>query len=127
MTGAAGPFDWSGLVLGPCQNVFGENVTWYHRRAPAGVTVRGIFDEGFQAYDAIGGEDGMEPVHLSSSHPILGIRIADFPSLPVQGDRFLIRGIPYRVQEVRPDSHGAASLILNKADRENGSVSCASS
>ncbi|MBV1835652.1 hypothetical protein [Acetobacter estunensis] len=119
MSGSTGPFDWSGLVLGPCQDTFGETVVWRGQSSNGDVQIRGIFDEGFRAIDTFGADDGVTPVHVTTSSPVLGIRLADFATDPVQGDLFQIRGLWYRLQDMRPDSHGAASLILNKADSEN--------
>lgn len=123
MSGSTGPFDWSGLVLGPCQDVFGESLTWVPSATGKSVTVRGIFDAGFRAFDIFAADDGAMPSHISQAVPVLGVRQVDFPGEPMQGDLLIIRNNRYRIKEVRPDSHGAISLTLNRADAENGTCS----
>jgi len=119
MSGSTGPVDWDGLVLGPCQSVFGETAFWKSPRHPGQVQITGIFDKAFYALDPLGGEDGMAPVHISTTVPILGVQLSQFPVPPEQGDLVTVRGKIYRVREVRSDSHGAARLELNTAEDEN--------
>lgn len=122
MSGGMGPVDWDDVVLGPCQSVFGESARWKSGRTGEWVDITGIYDEGFQSVDLLGSEDGMSPTHISSSRPIFGIRIAQFPCLPEQGDLIEIRAKTFRVRELQPDSHGAARIELNDASGENDAV-----
>ncbi|GBQ92101.1 hypothetical protein AA23498_1367 [Acetobacter nitrogenifigens DSM 23921 = NBRC 105050] len=111
--------DFVDLVLGACQDAFGETVTWQSALLAAPVQVQGIFDEGYSPFDGIGGDDGVASQHVSSATPVLGIRLIDWPGQVRQGDLLTIRNRLYRIREVQPDSHGAAKLLLNNAEREN--------
>lgn len=113
-----GPVDWDQLVLAPCQNVFGEEVQWISSLNPDPVPVTGIFDNGYKAMP-LEIVDGLSPTHVTTADARLGVQLSQFASAPQQGDLFLIRGKQYRVREVQPDSHGAADILLNKADGEN--------
>ncbi|WP_063354337.1 head-tail joining protein [Acetobacter oryzifermentans] len=113
-----GPVDWDNLVLDPCQNAFGEEVQWISSLYPDPISVTGIFDNGYKAMP-LEIVDGLSPTHVTTADARLGVQISQFVSEPQQGDIFLIRGKQYRVREVQPDSHGAADILLNKADGEN--------
>jgi len=127
MSGAGGPLDWDALVLGPCQQAFGESVSWQSAKLGAPVSITGIFDKPFFPAEPIGGEDGLTPVHITTTQPILGVQLSQFPVPPEQGDLVTIRGKIYRIREVRTDSHGAARLELNDAERENDPLPSAAS
>ncbi|MBS1067255.1 head-tail joining protein [Gluconobacter cerinus] len=117
-----GPVDWDLLVLGPCQDVFGEPARWQSGPSGDWIDITGIYDEGFRPVDLIGVEDGMTPSHISSSAPMLGIRTSQFVRLPEQSDLIEIRGKTYRVREVKPDSHGGARIELNDASGEGNAL-----
>ncbi|GBR39692.1 hypothetical protein AA101099_1777 [Neoasaia chiangmaiensis NBRC 101099] len=118
------PLDWDKLVIGPCQQIFSDDpIQWQSSLLGGLIPISGIFDEGFLALQPLGGEeDGLTPVHVSSAKPIVGIQLSQFVQYgvePQQGDILIIRKQTYRIQEVRSDSHGSATLILNDAEREN--------
>ncbi|WP_431276273.1 head-tail joining protein [Variovorax ureilyticus] len=100
--------DWDSLVLGPLQGVFGEAVT--HLPATGDPQAgSGIFDEAYREVDLAGG------MAVTTEHPVLGIRISDYPVLPVQGDQVIVHGMTFVIREVQVDGHGAAKLLLNEA------------
>ncbi|GBQ84105.1 hypothetical protein AA13595_1324 [Gluconacetobacter johannae DSM 13595] len=105
--------DWGSLVLGPCETIFGEPVTWQSSQGGAPVQATGVFDEGYKGLEIIGGDDGMAPTHVTSSLPRLGVRLSQFPAAAAQGDTLVIRGISYAIREIQPDSHGGARIELN--------------
>ncbi|GBQ69667.1 hypothetical protein AA103196_2275 [Ameyamaea chiangmaiensis NBRC 103196] len=116
--------DWDGLVLDACQDTFGEPVVWQSSQLPSPVSITGIFSDGYRAADLIGGDDGVSPVHISASVPMLGVQLSQFTVAPLQGDLMTVRGVTWRVREVQPDSFGAARLELVCADGENDPLPC---
>lgn len=124
MSGSTGPFDWDGLVLGPCQDVFGESVEWLSGKIGSWQPISGIFDDAYRPVDLIGGNDGLSPIHITTTRPILGVRETSFQVPPDQGDLIRVRGKIYRIQEVRTDSHGGLHLELNDATGESNALSC---
>jgi hypothetical protein len=55
-------------------------------------------------------------VGVTSTQPVLGVRLSTFREPPVQDDEIYIPSITkrYLVMEVRPDSHGWAKLMLSE-------------
>lgn len=114
------PIDWSALVLGPCMVTFGEKIG-YLSSTLGQHDILGVFDEGYSELDPLGrgslpGAEGFQlgsPGGITAALPVLGIRLADLPFEPEQGDRVVILGNIYVVKEVRPDGKGGAKLLLN--------------
>jgi hypothetical protein len=100
--------DWDQMVLAPNMAVFGECAT-YSPKGGSPFQVTGIFDE---EYHEVGLLEGPA---ITSAMPVLGIRLAEFPSPPKQGDQLTVCGKTFAVREVRPDGHGGAKLMLNLA------------
>lgn len=117
----SGPVDWDSLVLGPCQSVFGESVQWFHGTSTTPALVRGIFDNGWKPID-VEISDGLTPTHVVSSDARIGVRLSQFVTAPAKGDHAIIRNQRWIVREIMPDSHGAADILLNRADTENEPV-----
>lgn len=110
--------DFDRLVLGPCIGIFGEQpaaqpVYQPANRAPA-FLINGVFDLAYRPIDPLVIE-GMEPSHVTTAGPCLGVALSSFPNPPLQGDLVTIRGTLYRVSEVRSDGVGGARLMLNTA------------
>ena len=101
--------DWDSAVLAPLEKVFGELVT-YLPAIGNSFPVFGVFDEAYREVDLAGG------MAVTTEMPILGIRLSLFAIQPKQGDQLTIlrTNVTYVVKEVRPDSHGAAKLMLNQ-------------
>lgn len=91
--------DFDAAVLAPCFAIFGEPVTWTPARG-APIATTGVFDE--KAIE-VKFQDGTE-VH--EARPVVNLRAAILPSLPLQGDRITIRGVPYVITNIDPDSAG---------------------
>ncbi len=102
--------DWDALVLGPAVGIFGEPVT-YTYAAGAPISITGVYDEQYVGVDVADGQQ------VTSSMPVLGVRLSQFPLMPQQGDTLFIQRTAetFVVKEVRPDGHGAAKLMLNLA------------
>ena len=103
--------DWDSLEIGPCVGIFGTKVQYTTNDGEV-FTVTGVFDESYRATDPLPIE-GMDPSHVSNTRPCLGVRLADFPEPPGQGDTLMVNGRWYYVQEPQPDGHGGARLLLN--------------
>lgn len=87
---------------------FGEPVT-FTPQGGAAASVSGIFDATTEAIDL---DTGM-PVRRA--RPQLGVRLADLPSAPEEGDQVQVRGIDYVVVDVDEDGQGGAKLLLQRA------------
>lgn len=112
-------FDIDGLILGPLAGVFAEPAVMTRAHDLSQVAISGVFDEAYLPVAAIGGDLGMDGIHVTTASPALGVRLSAIPgACPRQGDQLLIRGKTYAVKEVQPDSHGWALLILNRASLE---------
>ena len=109
--------DLDALVLGPTMKVFGEEGQGYPAAvyAPAGrqsfTLPQAVFDN---AYRDVSFAEGMP---VSTTRPALGVRLSLFPPgvAPTQGDQVTVRSQLYDVQDVRPDGHGHALLMLMAA------------
>jgi hypothetical protein len=107
------------LVLGPIMAAFSEEnqgypVPIYSPKAGGSFLLpAAVFDSGAKEV-SFGGDSA--PV--SSSKPLLGVRLSLFPSgtEPVQDDQVMIRGKVYNVADVNADGHGHAKLILMEAE-----------
>lgn len=111
------PLSFDLLVVEPCIAAFGEQAQGFdlptYTPADGGIPfpIDGVFDEAYREVDPITGSP------VSSTAPMLGVRLAAFPPgvAQAQGDLLTIRGGNYVVREVRVDSHGWARLLLNEA------------
>lgn len=99
--------DYTKSALSVLLNVCGEMVI-YRPLAGGVCAVRGVFDANHTSIEI---HDGAT---YSTVAPVLGIRLSDFGSSPVQGDRFEIQNVPYDVTNVKPDGQGAAELTLRR-------------
>jgi hypothetical protein len=110
--------DFDALVLGPCQDIFSRPVTVtpvVSQPAAATFAARGIW----KAPTAnVGLEDGAIMV---SQDLVLGVRLADFPVAPVEGDHIEIDAylsLPRvgvcTIDRVNDDGIGDAHLVLKK-------------
>lgn len=102
-------------MLAPVMGVFGQPVRYIPAAGAPFEIQRGVFDDGFASVDPFG------PPAVLSSHPVLGIDLAEFPAgfdaKEAQGDRFVVlaTGVAYIVKAGEPDGHGHAILRANLA------------
>ena len=89
-------------------NTFGEVVSYVPRTGSPYDLPRAIYDENYLAVDPNTGAT------IQSDSPILRIRIEDMQALPQVGDRVMVRGVEYRVNDFQKDSEGGASLPLHR-------------
>ncbi|WP_156183945.1 hypothetical protein [Chromobacterium sp. LK1] len=96
------------MVLSPLQGVFGEPVT-YTTVTGQSLSITGVFDEAYHAVDGLG-----DAIYTSTAQPVLGIRAAELPFPPQQGDQITVQrdNATYSVADVHPDGHGAIKLLL---------------
>ena len=99
--------DWDAVLLGPVQEVFGELVM-YLPAVGSSFPITGVYDDAYRSVDLSG-------MGVTSDMPVVGVRLAEFPSLPRQGDQLTVQrtGATFDVKEVQPDGHGWAMLKLN--------------
>lgn len=102
--------NWDTVVLGPLHMVFAEPVTFVPA-VGAPLAIAGVFDEAYREVDLAGG------MAVTTEHPLLGVRVSAFPTLPLQGDQVIVpsRNKTYVIREVQIDGHGSAKLLLNEA------------
>ena len=91
-----------------CRDAFGVPVIF----TPAGggpTTIIGIFEaeRDVATIDAIG-------VPVAARKPVLEARVADFPTMPQEGDVVTVGGMDYAIVDVQPDGHGWVALILRR-------------
>lgn len=104
-------------VIAEAMEAFGEPVSFeppvvVDPASPSGG--RGKFDAAHEAVD-IGGEAA-----VSSSAPVLTVRIADFIMAPTDGTRLTVRGERYEVLDPQPDGQGGLKLVLKTLKRRRG-------
>ncbi len=102
--------DFARLVLGPDMVIFAIPVTVTptvsQPNGPACYVARGIWT--VQDVDVVL-EDGST---IASKSYWLGIKLDDFAVPPIKGDGILLKGDNYLIDQVRPDGHGGAKLVL---------------
>ena len=85
--------------------VFGEDVRpTYHPATGAPFDIDGVFDNPYKGL--VLNADG-EP-EIATRQPVLGVRLAQFPALPLKGDTVTIpsAGRTFMVGDVHPDGKG---------------------
>ena len=99
----------SAIVL----TTFGEPVVFHLEGQPEALTRRAIFTAMHQDVDTRSG------VPVSSTQPMLEVRLVDLPALPTQGDAVTVQGALYLIVDVQPDGHGFLKLMLHKGGSEH--------
>lgn len=105
------------LTITATQSTFGESAkgnpipSYIPADTKIAFDVDGIFTAGYRGVEVYPGDT------VTAAAPIFAVRLADFPAgrSPRQNDRVQVRGVVYTINEVQPDSHGRAHLILNRA------------
>lgn len=86
-----------------------DNAITYTRGGVSVPLSQAIYDDNYQSVDPDTGAP------ITSTNPMLGVRLADLPDgKAMKGDQIVRNGITYRVLEQQPDSEGHAKLILAK-------------
>lgn len=75
---------------------------------PGTALAQAVFDS---AHVAVDPETGAP---VSSTSPVLGVRLSDLPNEPTNRDRIRARGVLYRISDVQPDGVAGVTLILKK-------------
>lgn len=95
-------------MLGVAVRTFNENregapVEFIRPSLPT-VTVNAVYDAAHREIDPNTG------AVVSSTDPIIGLRISDLPAMPTNQHQFRIRGVLHRVVDVQPD--GIAGILV---------------
>ena len=108
--------DFDALVLAPAHQAFGEQVI-YLPGAGGSYTLAGVFDDHFQ-------EDKLkDDMIVTVTRPVLNVRAAALPVMPVQGEIFRIRGRLYVVAEPpEADTVGDVRCYLRVASDAQAAV-----
>lgn len=103
--------NWDALVIQPLvDKVFGEPFTWSLQNGAYAFLANAVYDEEYQE-EVLNGAG----VPIMTTGPAVGIRLADFPTMPRQGDQCtcIRTGVTFQIQRPRPDSHGHVFMKLN--------------
>ncbi len=103
--------DFDALVLGPALAVFGRPVSIIPLKSQGSSTTypaRGVYSE--RPVDIVTEGDGV----LSSTNISLGIRLSEFATPPVPGDKVVIDGRTFAVDDTDDDGQGGTVLSLKK-------------
>ncbi len=105
--------DWDKDLLAPIMSsdVFGEDVKpIFHPVTGGSFPIDGVFD---RPYKGLVVEADGEPA-IATREPLLGVRLSQFPTAPLQGDTVVLAGAgTYVVTSIEPDGKGWALLRLN--------------
>lgn len=104
--------DWDKHVLAPCMKVFGEDEPATYMPAAGGsFPVDLVFDAQYRDLRLLDDSSG-----FNTTEPVAGVRAAQFPNPPVQGDRIFVKRVnkTFVVRDPNPDSHGWIKLKLNR-------------
>lgn len=94
-------------VLKICIPTFGEPIEY--RPAKGGsFKLKAVFDREFLAIDP------NTEATVSSNNPAVGIRLADLPVVPKQGDKVKIENEIFKIEDSVEDGQGGATLTLIK-------------
>lgn len=77
--------------------------------APGVALAQAVFDT---AHVTVDPETGAP---VSSSNPILGVRLVDLPNKPTNRDLVRARGELFKISDVQPDGVAGVTIILRKA------------
>lgn len=97
-------------VLGNVLDTFAEQIPVVYTPASGSpYSIRGVFDENYQTIDP------NSMTMISTTHPVLLVRLSDLDSVPGKGDRVTVRtNRVFTVTKMEPDGRGGALLILHK-------------
>lgn len=75
-------------------------------------TIKGIFDRHHEVIlQEVKGSE-LDAPGVSTTMPVLTVRLADLPAAPLMGDRVGIDAETFRVWDIQPDGQGQADLIM---------------
>jgi len=108
-------WELAALAQDACQTVFGRD--WTVVYTPAGGAAITITPISFDEQHEVVMEEG--PTAFSTRMPVLDVQLADFATDPKQNDTCVISATGYtattfQVDDIQPDGHGAAKLLLTK-------------
>lgn len=89
---------------------FAGTFNYYHSSGES-EQYEGIFDEMYESISF----GAMEPMSSVAPHVLLPQH--KMVRFPVRGDKMLIRGVRYEVEDFKPDGVGMIDIVLTKEDR----------
>lgn len=98
-------------LIAEAMEAFGEAVTFeWPVVVVAGTPFggRGKFDAAHEAVDLSG------EAAISSTAPVLTVRLADFTVAPVEKNRLTVRGERFEIYDPQPDGQGGLKLMLKR-------------
>lgn len=104
--------DFAALVLGPAMAVFGQPIMLTPTKSQPGVAayaVRGIY-----ASKPVEIQNPDTDMFHRGFQSQLGIRLAEYPIAPKQGDQIVMPQGAFEISDVVLDGQGGADLILQK-------------
>lgn len=94
-------------IIKTTRDTFGETVT-YKPKAGGSYQIKAIFDNEYQLVDPD------TQATISTSQPVLGVRLRDLQAPPKRGDIVVVNGASYQIVENKDDSWGHSQLVLHK-------------
>jgi len=87
----------------------GETRVQYMPKGASSYPLSAVFDKAHVSVDPGTG------VPISSTNPVLGVRLSDMQAEPKKGDRVQVSGVIYSVVDSQPDGVAGVMLELHKA------------
>ncbi|MBK68020.1 MAG: hypothetical protein CMP22_07825 [Rickettsiales bacterium] len=94
-------------LLGACLSVMGQPLTYIDEDENV-YQLQGIFSNEFEAVDPNTGYE------IISSVPNIGIRLSEWPKVPVFEEAISINEVNYKVRHTEEDGEGGATVFLDK-------------
>lgn len=98
--------DYADLANVAGRGIFGVAVT-YTPQGQAAQSITAIFDNAHEAVEVQAG------VPVSSTRPVLNVRLSDLSVTPRIGDTVVVGGTTYEVMDYQPTGNGDARLLLS--------------
>lgn len=98
--------DYADLANKGTRDLFGVAVT-YTPQGQAAQSITAIFDKAHEAVEVRAG------VPVTTTRPMLDVRLADIAVAPRIGDTAVVDSTTYRVMEYQPTGNGCANLWLS--------------
>jgi len=95
-------------ILGAATRILGTETVQYFPKTGGRIDIKGVFDNEASLVDP-----DTERL-VTSTQPIVGIRLRDLEKIPLEGDEVVVRGERFKVVDIREDGLGGASLFVSR-------------
>lgn len=95
-------------LLGSATRILGGETVQFFPKSGGRIDIQGVFDNEASLVDP-----DTERL-VTSTQPILGIRLRDLDKIPLEGDEVVVRGERFKVVDIREDGLGGASLFISR-------------